>query len=304
MKRLQNEMKKNWVLWVMLIPTFAFFFVNCYMPMFGIYYAFIKPEFGKGIFAGKFVGLDNFKFLFQTDTAWVITRNTILYNLVFIFVGNLLQVLFAVLISMMVGKWFKKAVQSVMLLPYFVSEVVVGTLSYNFFNYDYGILNTWLKSFGRAPQDLYNNPNVFPFVIIFFGLWKSLGYGTIIYLSSILGIDTELYEASNLDGANIFQQIRYITLPLLKPTFIIMLLYSLGNIMKGQFGLFYQLVGMNGQLFSTTDIIDTYVYRALMQGTNFGMSTAAGVYQSVFGFVLILITNTLVKRYHPDYALF
>lgn len=299
-----QELRKNWVLFLMLVPTLAFFIINCYLPMFGIYYAFTRFTFGKGLFGGEFVGFANFAYLFKSNTVWRLTANTLAYNFVFIVLGNFLQILVAVLLSLMTGKWYKKISQSVMLLPYFVSYVVVGTLAYNFFNYDYGMLNTLLKAWGFSPVDMYSNTTAFPFVIIFFQVWKGLGYGTIIYLAAILGIDTDLYEASGLDGANIFQQIRHITLPLLKPTFIILFLYAIGSILKGQFELFYQLVGMNGNLYATTDILDTYVYRALVGGSNFGMGTAAGVYQSVFGFVLIVVVNWCIKRKHPEYALF
>lgn len=298
------EVKKNWELFLMLLPALAFFAINNYLPMFGIYYAFTRFNYGKGLFGSQFVGLDNFKYLFESNTILNITFNTVAYNFVFIVLGNFLQIFTAILISLMVGKGYKKISQSIMLLPYFVSFVVVGTLVYNFFNYDYGMLNTLLKSLHFSPVDIFNNARLFPIIIVGFNLWKGLGYGMIIYLAAILGIDTEIYEASYLDGANIFQQIRYVTLPLLKPTFIILFLYSIGSILKGQFELFYQLVGMNGNLFSTTDIIDTYVYRALIKGSNFGMGTAAGVYQSVFGFVLIMIVNTLIRRKNPEYALF
>ena len=298
------EVKKNWVLFLMLLPAFVFFLFNNYLPMLGIYYAFTRFTYGKGLFGGQFVGFNNFKYLFESNTILSITFNTVAYNFVFIVLGNFLQIFTAVLISLMVGKWYKRAAQSIMLLPHFVSMVVVGVLAYNFFNYDYGMLNTLLKALHSQPVNVYSNTRLFPVIIVAFNLWKGLGYGMIIYLAAILGIDPEIYEASFLDGADVFQQIRYVTLPLLKPTFIILFLYSIGSILKGQFDLFYQLVGMNGVLFPTTDIIDTYVYRALLNGSNFGMGTAAGVYQSVFGFVLIVIVNAIIKRKTPEFSLF
>lgn len=298
------EVKKNWVLFLMLLPAFVFFLFNNYLPMLGIYYAFTRFTYGKGLFGGQFVGFNNFKYLFESNTILSITFNTVAYNFVFIVLGNFLQIFTAVLISLMVGKWYKRAAQSIMLLPHFVSMVVVGVLAYNFFNYDYGMLNTLLKALHSQPVNVYSNTRLFPVIIVAFNLWKGLGYGMIIYLAAILGIDPEIYEASFLDGADVFQQIRYVTLPLLKPTFIILFLYSIGSILKGQFDLFYQLVGMNGVLFPTTDIIDTYVYRALLNGSNFGMGTAAGVYQSVFGFVLIVIVNAIIKKKTPEFSLF
>jgi putative aldouronate transport system permease protein len=185
-----------------------------------------------------------------------------------------------------------------------VSFVIFSVLVYNVFNFEYGLVNTILRSFGVAPVNFYGEAAYWPFFITLFYIWKSLGYGVVVYLATIVGISKEYYEAAKVDGASVIQQIRYITLPQLAPTFTILLLFSLGNIMKGQFELFYQIVGNNGLLFSTTDIIDTYVYRSLTTTFDFGMGTAAGLYQSVFGFVLILIVNYIVKRKDAAFALF
>jgi putative aldouronate transport system permease protein len=191
-----------------------------------------------------------------------------------------------------------------MLLPYFVSFVIVGTIAYNIFNYEFGALNSVLKSLGMEPFDIYSAPGVWPAILVIFNTWKGLGYGTVIYLAAIMGIDREIYEAAKIDGCDVFQEIFHITLPLLKPTFIMLILFSLGGIMRGQFQLFYQLVGRNGILFPVTDIIDTYIYRSLTINFNIGLSTAAGLYQSVFGLVTVLTTNWLIKRSNPDSALF
>lgn len=191
-----------------------------------------------------------------------------------------------------------------MFLPYFVSYVILGVLVYNMFNYEIGFINTFLESIHAAPVDVYNSPGLWRFLIPLFYMWKWVGYGVVIYLATILGISSEYYEAAEIDGANIFHQIRYITLPLIKPTFIILVLFALGNIMKGQFELFYQLVGTNGNLYSATDIIDTYVNRSLISDFDIGIGTAAGLYQSFFGFILILVVNYLVKRNNAEYALF
>ncbi len=299
-----QELKKNKVLFFMLTPTLIFFIINNYLPMVGIYYAFTKFDFRGGLFGSPFIGLKNFEFLYKSDTLINITKNTIEYNLIFIVIGNALQILTAVLLSLLIGKWFRKATQTLMFLPYFVSYVILSVLVYNLFNYEYGFINTFLKSFNIGPIDFYNTPGIWKFLIVIFYLWKWLGYGTVIYLAAILGISKDYYEAAEIDGANIFQQIRTITLPLLKPTFIILFLFSLGSIMKGQFELFYQMVGNNGNLYTTTDIIDTYVYRSLMVDFDIGMGTAAGLYQSLFGFILIMAVNYLVKRKNPEYALF
>lgn len=298
------ELKKNKILFIMLIPATVFFVVNNYIPIVGIYYAFTKYSFTGGLFGSKFVGMDNFAFLFRSNTLFTITKNTILYNLVFIFLGNILEIIVAVFLSRLVGNAFRKITQTLIFLPYFVSFVILNVLVYNLFNYEFGFINTLLKTLQMPVVDFYNTPGLWPFLITAFYLWKWVGYGTVIYLATILGISEDYYEASEIDGATTFQQIRYITLPLLKPTFIILLLFAIGSIMHGQFELFYQMVGNNGNLFSTTDIIDTYVYRTLVDNFDINMGTAAGLYQSVFGFIIIMVTNYLIKRRNPDYALF
>jgi putative aldouronate transport system permease protein len=299
-----QDVKKNWVLYFMLVPTLIFFIVNNYMPMVGIYFAFTKFDFKGGLFGSPFVGLDNFAFLWKSNKLIELTINTVLYNLVFILVGNILQIFTAILVSQITKKWFKRVSQTLMFMPYFVSYVILSVLVYNLFNYEYGLANNLLGSLHMEQVNFYGESKYWPILITLFYLWKSLGYGMVVYLATILGISKEYYEAAEVDGANIFQQIIYITLPQIKPTFIILLLFSLGNIMKGQFELFYQMVGNNGMLFKTTDIIDTYVYRTTLTSFDFGMGTAAGLYQSLFGFILIITVNFLVKRKNEEYALF
>lgn len=298
------ELRKNKVLFLMLSPALLFFLINNYFPMIGIYYAFTRFNFAGGLFGSPFIGLGNFDFLVKSNILLNLTKNTILYNLAFIFIGNVLQVIMAILLSELIGRIFRRVTQTLMFLPYFVSYVILSVLVYNLFNYEYGFVNTVLKSMNIVPYDFYNNPTIWPFLIITFYIWKQLGYGTVIYLATILGISKEFYEAADIDGANVFQKIRHITMPMLKPTFIILILFALGGIMRGQFELFYQMVGTNGVLFAKTDIIDTYVYRSLVTDFDIGMGTAAGLYQSVFGFTLIMIVNFLIKRKNPEYALF
>lgn len=299
-----QEIKKNWVLFVMLVPTFLFFLINSYLPMVGVYYAFTSFNFRDGLWASPFVGFKNFEFLFKGDLILLI-RNTVLYNIAFILLGNAFQIFFAILVSQVWGKYFKKITQTLMFMPYFVSFVLLKVLVYNLFEYDYGLINNIITSLGGSKIDFYNTPGYWPVLIVLFNLWKGIGYGMVVYLASIMGIDGELYEAARVDGANVFQQIRYITIPLLKPTFIILLLYSLGGIMRGQFELFYQMVGNNGILYSTTDIIDTYVYRiTTTQPLSIGLGTAAGLFQSIFGLVVVVGTNWLIKRKNEQYALF
>jgi putative aldouronate transport system permease protein len=302
--RFREDLRCNWVLWLMLTPAFCFFIINNYLPMVGIYFAFTKFNFRGGIFGSPFVGLANFAFLWKSQVLIKLTANTVLYNFVFISLGNVLQVTVAILISQMASRIFKRVTQTLIFMPYFVSFVIFSVLVYNIFNYEFGLANSILKIFGAGPVDFYGEPLYWPFFITIFYLWKSLGYGVVVYLATILGINKEYYEAAKVDGAAITQQIRYITLPQLAPTFTILLLFSIGHIMRGQFELFYQIIGNNGLLFSTTDIIDTYVYRSLTTTFDFGMGTAAGLYQSVFGFILVMAVNIIVKRRDPAYALF
>lgn len=299
-----TEFKQNKVLFFMLAPCLIFFLFNSYLPMLGIYYAFTKFDFEGGLFGSPFVGLANFKFLFESGDLLRITINTLCYNFAFIILGNGLAIILAILMSEISSKLFKKISQASMFLPYFISYVIISALIYNIFNFETGILNTYLKDFGAQPFDSYNTPWIWKYILVALYLWKEVGYISIIYLAAIMGISTEYYEAAKMDGASIFQQIKYITLPNLKPTFIILLLLKLGQIIRGQFDLFYQVIGNNGVLFNSTDIIDTYVFRSLKVNFDIGMGTAAGLYQSLFGLIIILVINHLIKRNNEEYALF
>lgn len=298
------EFKKNKLLFLMLMPTLLFFLINSYAPMIGIYYAFTRFDFNGGLFGSPFVGLDNFKFLLDSGILWVLVRNTVGYNTAFIIMLNAIAIFFAVMLSELRGTMFKKITQSVMFLPYFVSFVLLNAIAYNMFNYETGFVNSTLEMFNAAPKDIYNSPNAWIFLLVAFYVWKNVGYTMIIYLATITGINEEYYEAAKIDGATIYQRVWHITLPMLKPTFMILFLFSLGSIMKGQFELFYQLIGNNGLLFNTTDILDTYVYRSLRVTFDIGMATAAGLFQSVFGFILIVTVNYFIKKANEDYALF
>lgn len=302
-----TELNRNRTLYLMVLPAVAYFFIFSYLPLVGIYYAFTNFNYIDGLFGSPFVGLRNFQVLFRgglNAPVWKLTKNTVLYNLAFIFLGNFLKCFVAILLAEMSGRFFKRFSQSAILLPHFVSYVIVGTIAYNLFSYEFGALNGVLKALGMEPINLYAMPKAWPGIIIAFDLWKGFGYGSVVYLAAIMGIDREIYEAAKIDGCTVFGEIRHITLPLLKPTFIMLVLFSLGGIVRGQFELFYQLVGRNGQLFATTDILDTYIYRALTVNFNIGLSTAAGLYQSVFGLVTVFVVNYIVRRVNPDYALF
>ncbi|TYP73970.1 ABC transporter permease [Paenibacillus methanolicus] len=300
---LMRELSRNKTMFLMIAPTLIFFIVFSYVPMVGIYYAFTKFDFEGGLFGSEFIGFENFRFLFESGLLWNLTKNTVLYNLAFLIIGNVMQLVCAIFLSQLPGKLFKKSAQSVMFLPYFLSWVLVGAFVFNLFS-DLGVVNTVLKQLGMQPYDFYIQTAPWKYIIVFFSVWKGLGYGTVIYLAAIMSISDELYEAARIDGANIFQQIRRITLPLLKPTFILLILFSLGGILKGQFDLFYQIIGSNGMLYDATDIIDTYVFRSLTVNFDIGMGTAAGLYQSFFGFILIMSVNTIIKKTREDYALF
>ncbi|WP_042168464.1 ABC transporter permease [Paenibacillus gorillae] len=298
-----KEIMRNKTLFLMIAPTLLFFVLFSYIPMVGVYYAFTKFDFDGGLFGSEFIGMQNFAFLYKSGILWNLTKNTVLYNIAFIIVGNVMQIVCAVFLAQLSSKFFKKTAQSIMFLPYFLSWVLVGAFVFNLFS-DLGVVNTVLKQIGLQPYDFYIETAPWKYIIVFFHIWKGIGYGTVIYLAAIMSISDEYYEAAKIDGANIFQQIRSITLPLLMPTFILLILFSLGGILKGQFDLFYQIIGNNGMLYEATDIIDTYVFRSLTINFDIGMGTAAGLYQSFFGFVLIMTVNYIIRKTREEYALF
>lgn len=299
-----HELKTNWLLFLMLLPGVVYFFIFAYLPMTGVIMAFENYSYRGGMFGSPFVGLQNFRFLFSSGAAWRITRNTLLYNIVFISVDIVFQVSFAVMLSEMTSRVFKKTAQSLMFLPYFVSYVLLAAFIYNIFNYNYGTLNAVLTTAGMEKFDAYSSPGIWPFVLVFFNTWKGLGYGIVVYMAAITGIHGEYYESARIDGATKWQEIIHITLPMLRSTISVITLFAIGKIMRGQFELFYQIIGNNGTLYPTTDIIDTYVFRSLTQNFNVSMGTAAGLYQSLTSFILVLITNTIVTRVDPECALF
>ncbi len=301
---LLRTLSQNKTLLLMCLPAIAFFFVLSYMPLPGMYIAFTEFNYAKGIFGSKFVGLENFRFLFTSGQLTLLLRNTVLYNIAFILVGIVCQVSFAILLNEVQSRWFKKTAQSMMFLPYFISAVLVSLLVYNLINFDYGFISATVRRGGGVMPKLYNMPGAWPWIIILVNLWQGTGYGTVVYFAAITGIDASMIEAAKVDGANGWQRIRYITLPCLRPTIIILLLFAMGGILKGNFGLFYNLVGTNSMLYGTTDIIETFVYRAMMNNFNFAQGSAVGMFQSVVGFIIVLTANGIVKRIEPDYALF
>ena len=301
---LGRTLSQNRTLILMCLPAILFFFVFAYLPMPGAYIAFTNFQYNKGIFGSDFVGLKNFQFLFISGQLGLLLKNTVLYNLAFIVLGNVVQLAFAVLLNEVQNKIYKKTAQSIMFLPYFISDVLVSLLVYNLINYDYGFISHLVRGLGGEMPKVYQDANAWPYIIVMVNLWKSTGYGTVVYFAAITGMDASMMEAAQIDGATTWQRIRYITLPTLKPTVIILFLFAIGGILKGNFGLFYNLVGNNSMLFKTTDIIETYVYRSMMNSFNFSQSSAVGLFQSVVGFFIVLGANAFVKHLDPDYALF
>ena len=303
-KPLLRQIADSKVLLLMCVPAIAFFIIFNYAPLPGIWIAFTDFNYRDGIFGSEFVGFRNFEFLVKSGQLWQLTRNTILYNVAFIVLGNVLQIALAIMLNEVRLKYFKKISQAVIFVPYFISVVLVGVIAFNLLNYDTGVLNGIITQFGGEPIKVYSTSWVWPIIITIVHLWLSTGYGSIVYFAAIMGIDRGLFEAAAIDGVTAWQRIRFIILPSLKPTFIILLLFSLGGIMHGNFGLFYNLVGNNASLFATTDVIETAVYRMVMSQNNFTTSTAVGLYQSIFGFTIVMVANWLVRRKNPDYALF
>jgi len=270
----------------------------------GVVIAFKNYNYSSGILGSAWVGMKNFRFLAISNKLWTLTRNTLAYNFVFITVGMFMEVSFAIIINEMRCKWFKKTFQSFMFLPFFISWVVATAVIQTLLDYDSGLITRMVESMGGNMINIYTTASPWPYLLVFFRMWKGVGYGSIIYLSAISGIDQEMYEAAEIDGANSWQKVFRITVPNLVPTMVIMFLLAVGQIFRGDFGMFYQMVGNNGVLLETADILDLYVYRAMSSGTNLGMSAAAGLYQSVLCFATIMLVNFIVKKIQPDYTLF
>ena len=288
----------------MILPAVVLTVVMAYLPMSGLILAFKNYRFDLGVFGSDWNGIENFRYLFESGTGWLITKNTIVYNLVNLITSQLLAIIIAIFISEINKKFFKKISQSLIFLPYFISWVIVGTFVFAIFNYETGLLNSIIKALGGDPVNVYEMPGIWPVIIACLNSWKWCGYNSVIYIAAIVGVDAEIYEAASVDGANIFQRIRNITLPSIRATIITMLLLNVGRILRGDFEMFYQIVGQNGQLFNATDVIDTYVFRSLLQNSNLGMSAAASLYQSVLCFVIIIVVNRIVKKVDESNALF
>lgn len=301
--RRKNKIKRRIPFYLMALPGVIYLLINNYIPMFGIIIAFKKIDFSKGILGSPWNGLNNFKFLFATKDAFLITRNTILYNVAFFIVNTVFAITFAILINEL--RKLKKFYQTLILLPYLMSWVIISYLFFTFLSGDSGLINSSiLKPLGMKAVNWYQEKKYWPFIIIFAYVWKNVGYSMIIYLSSIVGINTDYYEAARIDGASKWQEISRITLPLLKSTVITLFIISIGQIFRSDFGLFYQLPRNSGALYPVTRTLDVYIYQALMRNSDYAMSSAASFYQAIVGFVLIVGANALVRKYEKESAIF
>lgn len=306
MKKFLHDVKKNRTLLLMILPAVIIIFIFAYIPMGGMILAFKKYNYRDGIWNSPWVEniYDNFRFFFLSGKASMVTWNTFLYNLCFIAVNTVLASGFAVILSELKGRLFKKVSQSFIFLPYFVSWVIVGTIAYNLLNYENGVVNGFLEFIGHEPINIYANGEAWRFIIVLFNAWKSVGYSMVVYLAAVVGVDAQLHESAKIDGANIFQRVRHVTFPAIMPTMITMILLDVSKVFRGNLDLFYQLIGNNGALYNATDVIDTFVFRSLLESSDIGMAAAAGFYQSILCFVTIMIVNGIVRKVAKDYALF
>jgi putative aldouronate transport system permease protein len=299
-----KKFKSSLPLTIMAIPALLLMLLFKYLPMAGTVLAFKKFNVRKGIFGSEFIGWKNFEFLFKSSDAFIITRNTLGYNIVFIVLDLVVAVSMAIALNELLNKKRAKVYQTIFMAPYFMSWVVVSFIVFALLSVDDGVLNHLLSNFGVQPINWYTEKKYWPFILVIAASWKTAGYSTVMYLGTLVGISNDYYEAAIMDGATKWQQIKYITLPCLKTMMIVLTTLAIGRIFYSDFGLFYQLTRNSGPLFDTTNVIDTYVYRGLKETGDIGMSAAANLYQSVIGFVCILVSNFAVRKFDKDSALF
>lgn len=306
MDRVKNifiELHKNKVLYLMMVPAIIWVTIFCYVPMYGVLIAFKDFSYKKGIMNSPFVGLKNFEFLFNYKGVGRIFFNTIFLNVLFIATGTILSIFFALIFAEIKNKVYSRVVQTIAIFPHFVSWTVVAMFLGGIIGGS-GRLTYWIVEHGGGDPQFYNNALWWPLILAILKIWQGVGYGTIVYVAVITGLDKEIYEAAKVDGASRLQIILKITLPQLKVTAIMLTLMSIGKIFNGDFGMIYAIVGENSQLYSTTDVIDTFVYRALRELNNLGMSTATSFFQSIVGLVMVFVTNAITKKIEPDAAIF
>ena len=304
-RKLQSgTVKDNTLMFAMCLPVILYLLIFNYLPMGGIVIAFKNYQYDLGIFNSPWVGFDNFKFFFSSQDALRVTVNTVFLNTLFIVFGRICAIIFALLLFEITRKWAIKLYQTIFMLPYFISWVVVGFMTYSLFNPQLGLLNQLLTAFGLSPVQWYSEAGAWPAILTIASVWKGVGVGCIMFYANLMSIDKGLYEAAELDGANRLQQTWHISIPFLLPTVIILTILSIGELFRGDFGLFFNLTRDVGALYKTTDVIDTYVFRALRVVGDVGMSSAVGLYQSLVGFILICSANAIVRRVQSDCALF
>lgn len=298
-----KKIKSNKGLLILALPSVVILFIFSYIPLYGLILPFKNFKYDLGFFKSSWSGFENFKFLFNSQDVFIATRNTVFYNVVFIVTGTFFSVA-AALMLFEFGKKFVKFYQTIMFFPFFLSWVIVAYIFLALLDVDKGIFNKIINIFGGAPINWYSENKYWPFILIFAAIWKGLGYGSVIYYAAIVGFNTEYYEAAKIDGATRFQQVKHISIPLLKPLIIMMMILQIGKIFYSDFGLFYYVPLDSSLIYPTTNVIDTYVFRVLKNIGDIGMSSAAGFYQAVVGFILVLTANIIVRKMDSDNALF
>lgn len=291
-------------LWLMLLPSIVYLVMFCYAPMVGVILAFKKYHVGKGIFGSPWVGFKNFEFLFASSDAWVITRNTVVYSVITMFLNKALSVVLAIILNEVRPKRLTKVFQTIFMMPHFLSWVIIAMIVGAFLSKEKGLVNQILIAMGKDPVAWYQNIQFWPPFIIFLQMWKGVGYGTVLYLATISGISQDYYEAAMLDGASRFQLARYITIPHLSTVISITIIMGMSSIFRSDIGLFYTVPQNSGALYPVTQTLDTYIYLGLQHGGNIGMNAAAGLYQTVVGFLLVLLTNWIVSKINPENSMF
>lgn len=301
---LMYDIKHNPYLCILCTPTILWYIVFCYCPLIYLLVAFKKYSPSLGLWGSEWVGIENFKAFFGSQNFITVTFNTVFLNALFIITTMFFSILIAIALSEISGRLFKKVTQSVVILPHFISWTVIALLCEALLKTQNGFVNNFLGVFGIAPINFFQNADIWPALLVILRIWQGAGYGSIVYLAAITGFDQEMYEAARVDGATRGQCIRYLTLPLLKTTAVMLFIMNIGKIFNGDFGMIYNLVGTNSMLYRTTDVIDTYVYRMLVESTNIGQSSAVSLWQSVMGFAIVMFTNKLTKKLDPDSAMF
>ncbi|TYP77477.1 ABC transporter permease [Paenibacillus methanolicus] len=307
-KSFLTDIKQNFYLYVLVLPGVLYFLIFKYLPMVGVVVAFQDFNVMKGIFKSEFVGLKNFEYFFTSKDWLIVTWNTVFLNLLFLFTGLFFAILIAIVLSEISSTSFKKVTQSIVILPNFISWTLVSMFVFALLSTDIGLINSILKTFGFIQEgqeiSFYSNPDLWVGILVALKIWKGAGFGSVIYLAAIAGIDQEIYEAAKIDGATRLQCITKITLPQLRTTVVLLTLFGIGDIFQGDLGMIYAIVGDNPNLYHTTDVIDTYVFRMLRQMNDISMSTAIGLYQSLVGLLIVFATNQLAKKYDSDSAIF